>query len=102
MRAPQNGRHLTDDHFTKEDVAEFHRLMGELLSTCRAIGEQYAPEGAWAPSTPGLLEQFGESMQVIADISRPVNKTRAGLRRIAGRARQRLYEDGTGRAGLSR
>ncbi len=44
MRAPQNGRHLTDDHFTKEDVAEFHRLMGELLSTCRAIGEQYAPE----------------------------------------------------------
>lgn len=93
MRAPtvRNTRQLTDSDFSQEDVAEFHRLMTELLTTCRTLGEHYAPEGHWGPSMVGLLEQFGESMQVIAQISRRLNQTRTGMRKIADRARERLH-----------
>ncbi|MFI6623715.1 hypothetical protein [Streptomyces sp. NPDC050528] len=94
MRAPTepNVHQLTVEDFTDEDVAEFHRLMGELLTKCTAVGRQHAPEGTWVPSASGLFDQMAESMQLFADISRTLNHTRAGIRRIGGRARLRLYD----------
>jgi len=94
MRGPtaRNMYHLTIDDFTDEDVAEFHRLMSELLTKCASMGEQHAPEGTWAPSTAGLFDQMAESMQLVAEVSRALNHTRAGIRRVGGRARQRLYD----------
>ncbi|GHE14766.1 hypothetical protein GCM10010339_87010 [Streptomyces alanosinicus] len=83
---------LTESDFSKEEVAEFHRLMTALLTACKTVGERHAPEGNWVPSNIGLHEQFGESMQVIAHISRQLNQTRTGMRRITGRARERLYQ----------
>jgi hypothetical protein len=35
---------------------------------------------------------MAESMQVVAEVSRALNHTRAGIRRVGGRARQRLYD----------
>ncbi|MEV0479964.1 hypothetical protein AB0I69_04975 [Streptomyces sp. NPDC050508] len=94
MRGPTapNMFRLTIDDFTDEDVAEFHRLMSELLTKCTSVGQQHAPEGTWVPSTSGLFEQMAESMQVVAEVSRALNHTRAGIRRVGGRARQRLYD----------
>ena len=94
MRAPTepNVHQLTVEDFTDEDVAEFHRLMGELLTKCTAVGRQHAPEGTWVPSGSGLFDQMAESMQLFAEISRTLNHTRAGIRRIGGRARLRLYD----------
>ncbi|MYW14614.1 hypothetical protein GT039_03160 [Streptomyces sp. SID2955] len=89
--ALQPVRQLTDSDFTKEDVAEFHRLMTALLATCETVVDRYAVEGVWAPSASGLLGQFGETMQVAAEISQRLNQTRSGIRRIAGRARERLH-----------
>ncbi|WP_229900794.1 hypothetical protein [Streptomyces capoamus] len=65
--------------------------MTDLLATCKKIAEHHAPEGTWVPSTSDLLGRFGESMQVMADISEQVNRTRRGMHRIANRARERLY-----------
>ncbi|MDV9173049.1 hypothetical protein R6V09_23400 [Streptomyces sp. W16] len=90
---------LTIDDFTDEDVAEFHRLMSELLTKCASVGEQHAPEGTWAPSTDGLFDQMAESMQLVAEVSRALNHTRAGIRRVGGRARQRLYDRVSGHEG---
>jgi hypothetical protein len=103
MRAPTepNVHQLTVEDFTDEDVAEFHRLMGELLTKCTAVGRQHAPEGTWVPSASGLFDQMAESMQLFADISRTLNHTRAGIRRIGGRARLRLYDRTSAGAGGS-
>ncbi|MYQ96609.1 hypothetical protein GTY20_37925 [Streptomyces sp. SID4946] len=87
----QHVRQLTDSDFTKEDVAEFHRLMTALLAACKTTVDHYAVEGVYAPSASGLFEQFGETMQAITEVSRRLNQTRSGIRRIAGRARERLY-----------
>ncbi|MGX9886489.1 hypothetical protein [Streptomyces sp. NPDC002276] len=94
MRGPTapNMYQLTIDDFTDEDVVEFHRLMSELLTKCASVGQRHAPEGTWAPSTAGLFEQMAESMQVVSEVSRALNDTRSGIRRVGGRARQRLYE----------
>ncbi|NUV61579.1 hypothetical protein [Streptomyces sp. CAI-85] len=89
---PRNVRKLTDSDFTKGDVAEFHRLMAELLATCRTVVDQYEVDGVWSPSTSGLFTQFGETVQVMSELSRRINETRSGMRRITGRARERLYE----------
>ncbi|EYT80047.1 hypothetical protein ACFPC0_12090 [Streptomyces andamanensis] len=91
MRVPVARRagQLTDSDFSEEDVAQFHRLMTDLAALCGAVGERRTPDGAWAPASSGLFEQFGESMQLIAEISRKLNTTRGGIRRIHGRARER-------------
>lgn len=83
---------LHTDDFTQADVEEFHHLMSALLTTCRSIADEHAPDGTWAPTNPDLFDQFGESMQLIATFSRRLNSTRRGIRRIGNRARQRLYE----------
>lgn len=99
MRGPtaRNMYRLTINDFTDEDVAEFHRLMSELLTKCASVGERHAPEGTWVPSTAGLFDQMAESMQLVAEVSRALNHTRAGIRRVGGRARQRLYDRVSGR-----
>ncbi|QTE02135.1 hypothetical protein S1361_32690 [Streptomyces cyanogenus] len=58
MRAPtvRTALQLADDDFTKTDVAEFHRLMAEIVVVCKAIGELYTPGGEWSPIATGLLE----------------------------------------------
>lgn len=66
--------------------------MTGLLTTCRQVVEQHAPEGVWRPSSASLFEQFGESMEAIAEVSRTLNQARGGIRRIGGRARERLYD----------
>ncbi|MGW1917068.1 hypothetical protein ACWCQS_41980 [Streptomyces sp. NPDC002076] len=101
MRAPtvRKALQLTDGDFTEADVAEFHRLMAEIVVVCKAIGELYAPGGEWDPTASGLLEQFEESMQVTADISRQLNKTRRGIRRITDRTRTRRGDGHGGRCG---
>ncbi|AOR31003.1 hypothetical protein BFF78_08070 [Streptomyces fodineus] len=88
---------LADDDFTNADVAEFHRLMAEIVVVCKAIGELHTPGGEWAPTASGLLEQFEESMQVTANISRQLNRTRRGIRRITERARTRRGDGHGGR-----
>lgn len=50
------------------------------------------PGGVWKPHASDLFHQFGESMALIADVSRALNSSRGGIRRISGRARQRLYD----------
>ncbi|OIJ93594.1 hypothetical protein [Streptomyces monashensis] len=94
MRTPavRDAQWVTESDFTDADWAEFHRLMTELVTTCKEVVEQHAPDGVWAPSSSGIFDQFGESMLVIADISRSLNKARGGMRRISGRARERLYD----------
>lgn len=91
MRAPTvlTVLQLTGEDFTKADVAEFHCLMAEIVVVCKAIGERYSLGDEWVATAPDLLEQFEESMQVTADISRQLNKTRKGIRRITARARTR-------------
>jgi hypothetical protein len=88
MTTPQ----LTTTDFTKSDIDAFHDLMTDLLATCRTVASKHAPAGTWTPSTSHLFDQFGESMAVIAEISRALNSTRGGIRRIDARARQRLYD----------
>jgi hypothetical protein len=82
---------LHTEDFTQADVEEFHRLMTALLTTCRAIAHEHAPERAWTPNTDDL---FGQSVQVIAAISRALNSAHGGIRRVGDRARQRFYERG--------
>ena len=79
---------LHTDDFTRDDVEAFHRLMTELVDKCRAVGEQHP--AAWQPDSPDLLHQFGESMVIIADLSRTLHHSRRGIRRILDRARYRL------------
>ncbi|BFO16519.1 hypothetical protein SHKM778_29070 [Streptomyces sp. KM77-8] len=79
---------LHADDFTRNDVEAFHRLMTELVDQCRAVGERH-PAG-WQPESPDLLHQFGESMVIIADLSRTLNHSRQEIRRILDRARYRL------------
>ncbi|GAA2615899.1 hypothetical protein GCM10010304_81630 [Streptomyces roseoviolaceus] len=83
---------LHTEDFTQTDIEEFHRLMTTLLTTCRSIADEHSPDGSWTPTNPDLFDQFGESMQLIATVSRTLNSTRRGIRRIGNRARQRLYE----------
>ncbi|ANH92466.1 hypothetical protein A8713_15955 [Streptomyces sp. SAT1] len=99
MRVPVARRagQLTDSDFSEEDVARFHRLMTELVGLCGEIGARRTSDGAWAPASSGLLEQFGESTQLIAEISRKLNRTRGGIRRIHGRARERGWLRSHGR-----
>ncbi|MET9760083.1 hypothetical protein ABZ016_13670 [Streptomyces sp. NPDC006372] len=85
---------LHTEDFTQADVEEFHRLMTTLLATCRTIANEHAPDGAWTPNNTDLFDQFGESMQLIAAVSRTLNSTRGGIRRIGDRARQRVHERG--------
>ncbi|OIJ98913.1 hypothetical protein BIV23_29205 [Streptomyces monashensis] len=101
MHAPtvRTALQLAEDDFTKADVAEFHRLMAEMVVVCKAIGELYKPGSEWAPTASGLLDQFEESIQVTADISRQLNKTRRGIRRITDRARTRRDSGHGGRCG---
>lgn len=82
---PQPTLHAED--FTRNDVEAFRRLMTELVDKCRTVGEQHPAE--WQPSSPDLLHQFNESMMIIADLSRTLNQSRRGIRRILGRARYR-------------
>jgi hypothetical protein len=83
---------LHTEDFTQADVEEFHHLMTALLTTCRSIADEHSPDGSWTPANPDLFDQFGESMQLIATVSRRLNSTRRGIRRISNRARQRLYD----------
>lgn len=101
MPAPTvpNAYQLIEDDFTGQDVAEFHRLMTELLTACRDVADQHTSDGAWKPSSAGLFSQFSESMTVIADVSRALNQTRRGIRTLGGRARQRSYNRALGPAG---
>ncbi|WOT40612.1 hypothetical protein [Streptomyces coeruleorubidus] len=95
-RCPQEDLLITPqlhtEDFTQADVEEFHRLMTILLTTCRSIADEHSPDGSWTPTNPELFGQFGESMQLIATVSRALNNTRRGIRRIDSRARQRLYD----------
>ncbi|MFE9533344.1 hypothetical protein [Streptomyces sp. NPDC006691] len=61
--------------------------MAEIVVMCKAIGELYTLGDEWAPTASGLPEQFEESIQVTANISRQLNRTRRGIRRITDRAR---------------
>lgn len=100
MRAPtvRYAQQLTEDDFTNQDVTEFHQLMTELLTACRAAADKHAPKGVWETPASDLFSQFSESMAVIADVSRALNQTRGGIRRIGSRARQRLYDRAVGPA----
>ncbi|MET9078230.1 hypothetical protein ABZX95_40255 [Streptomyces sp. NPDC004232] len=89
-----DAQRLAESDFSEADLAEFHRLMTELITTCKEVVEHHAPDGVWTPSSSVIFDQFGESMVVIADISRSLNKARGGMRRISGRARERLYDRG--------
>ncbi|MGP4091087.1 hypothetical protein [Streptomyces sp. KR55] len=80
---------LRAESYTRTDVEEFRRLMTELVKECRTISEQHAD--GWQPSSPDLLSEFGESMALIADLSRTLNHTRGGIRRINDGARHRSY-----------
>ncbi|MFD7283648.1 hypothetical protein ACFV80_43325 [Streptomyces sp. NPDC059862] len=82
---------LSTKDFTRTDVDDFRHLMSELVSTCQSIADQH-PGGVWEPTTADLFDQFAESMVLMADVSRVLNKTRRGIRRIDANARQRLYE----------
>ncbi|WP_393077956.1 hypothetical protein [Streptomyces sp. LN704] len=83
---------LHTEDFSQTDIDEFRELVTELLVTCRSIADEHAPEGVWKPHASDLFHQFGESMALIADVSRALNSSRGGIRRISGRARQRLYD----------
>jgi tRNA U34 5-carboxymethylaminomethyl modifying GTPase MnmE/TrmE len=88
----RGGYRLTEDDFTHQDLVEFQQLVTDLLTACTSIGARHAPDGSWTPRARGVFEEFAESMQVLADLSRALNKTRRGIRRINGRARERLHE----------
>ncbi|MGC2997246.1 hypothetical protein ACPF8X_02270 [Streptomyces sp. G35A] len=93
---------LHTENFTQADVDEFQRLMTALLTTCRSIADEHSPDGSWTPTNPDLFDQFDESMQLIATVSRALNSTRRGIRRIDNRARRRLYERKAAQASHSR
>lgn len=80
---------LHEEDFTRTNVADYRQLMTDLISACRAIGERY-PHG-WQPHSTDLQGEFGASMSLIADISRTLNHTRRGIRRINDEARHRSY-----------
>ncbi|MEU6557024.1 hypothetical protein ABZ915_43270 [Streptomyces sp. NPDC046915] len=80
------------EDFTQADVDKFHRLMTELLATCQKVADDHTCEGAWTPSTADLIDQLGESKTLIADISRTLNRTRSGIRKISEGARQRVCD----------
>ncbi|MGP4009962.1 hypothetical protein [Streptomyces sp. 4N124] len=80
---------LNAESFTKTDVDEFHKRMTELVRTCQSVADQY-PRGVWEPSTADVRDQFGESMVLIAEVSRTLNRSRWGIRKVWDRARQRV------------
>ncbi|UXY32957.1 hypothetical protein [Streptomyces sp. HUAS TT20] len=84
-------QHPTSTDFTQAEIAEYRSLVTGLLAACRRVADQHSPGGAWAPSSHDLPDQFGEAMGIIADLSRVLNGTRHGMRRIHGRARERLH-----------
>ncbi|MFJ6728383.1 hypothetical protein ACIQPQ_26150 [Streptomyces sp. NPDC091281] len=99
MQAPVlfQAHRLTAEDFTEEDMAELHLLMSRLLTTCSSLGQRHAPDGEWAPAGSGACDHMAQSMELFADVSRILNKTRAGVRRIGGRARMRMYRRTHGR-----
>lgn len=83
---------LLPEHLTRTETDEFLRLMTHLVAMCRSIAEQH-PDG-WRPPSPDRPVDFGASMALIADISRTLNQTRRGIRRISDGARYRLHTSG--------
>ncbi|MFD0319351.1 hypothetical protein [Streptomyces flavalbus] len=78
---------LSSADFTRNDAEAFRQLMNELVGNCRAVAQQYPTE--WRSAAPDLQHQFGESMVLIADLSRALNRARRGIRTINDRARYR-------------
>lgn len=86
---------LHSKDFPQADVDEFHRLMTDLLAVCRELAADNAPEDVWKPRSSDLFGQLSESMALIANLSRALNSTRGGIRRITGAARMRLHDRAT-------
>lgn len=83
---------LLPEHLTRAETDEFLRLMTHLVTVCRSVAEEH-PDG-WRPASPDRPVDFGASMALIADISRTLNQTRRGIRRIGDGARYRLHSPG--------
>jgi hypothetical protein len=80
--------------FNTEDLKAIRTLMAELVSTCASIGSKYPTDYAWQPLVPGGDSQLSEAAEVLADLARTLNRTRAGIRKIHGQARRRALSRG--------
>jgi hypothetical protein len=73
--------------YTEGELVEFRGLMTDLLAACTASSTRYAPDGEWNPA--GSPEELDEAADLIADLSRTLNKTRRAIRKINAEARKR-------------
>lgn len=74
------------------DVAQLETLMTRLVGTCAAIGRQRTAEGRWQPASPGSEDEFAAARDIIEEISRTLNQTRRGIRKIGPVARVQSAE----------
>jgi hypothetical protein len=82
--------HLTSfECFNADDIQAFRTLMAELISTCASIGSRYHASDVWQPLAPSPNGQLSEASEVLADLSRTLNRTRAGIRKLHAQAHRR-------------
>ncbi|MFJ5779953.1 acetyl-CoA carboxylase biotin carboxylase subunit family protein [Streptomyces sp. NPDC093094] len=75
--------------FTADDIHAFEGLMAELVSTCASIGSTYCADEKRQSLAPGLDSRLSEASEVLADLSRTLNRTRSGIRKIHAQAHRR-------------
>ncbi|MFF7987104.1 hypothetical protein ACFZDK_49890 [Streptomyces sp. NPDC007901] len=84
------GQHPTITDFTDGEFDEYCSLITKLLTGCKDVIDKHGPQGSWTPASPERRAQVVEAMGVLADLSRALNGTRNGLRRLDSRVRLRL------------
>ncbi|MGW5657245.1 hypothetical protein [Streptomyces humi] len=85
-------QHPMINDFTNAEFEEYRGLITELLADCKTVIDTHGPQGAWTPASPERPAQAAEAMTVLADLSRALNGTRTGLRRLDNRVRLRLKD----------
>ncbi|MFE1444097.1 hypothetical protein [Streptomyces sp. NPDC058739] len=71
---------------TAEDLNAVRGLMDELVKTCASIGSRYCASDTGLSLSPGSGGQFSEVSEVLEELSRRLNRTRSGIRKIYARA----------------
>ncbi|GLV79372.1 hypothetical protein Shyhy02_73720 [Streptomyces hygroscopicus subsp. hygroscopicus] len=85
--------HPTIADYTEAEFGEYQRLIAVLLSGAKRVVDEHGPHGAWIPVSSERPDQVAEARGLIADLSRILNTSRNGLRRLDNRVRMRLDTD---------